>query len=151
MQPDIVNFETLASVCGEIGGTRPPGVSTDTNGASTSPPSDNLEFPHPYQPNQERFEEKEKEYEDEDEENRRLRGHDESGFPVPEAARFPSAVRRRMKEIDEFVNDGHLPTEGSGWRVLHEGQHGRALEMDLGEGFKVQLHFLLASDEDYPI
>ena len=151
MQPDIVNFETLASVYGEIGGTRPPVVSTDTNEASTSPPSGNLVFPQPYQPNQESFEEKEKEYEDEDEADRRLRDIDESGFPALNVALFPAAVRRRLTEIDDFVNSGHLPTEGSEWRVLHEGQQGRALEMDLGEGFKVQLHFLLASDEDYPI
>ena len=148
MQPDIVNFETLASVYGEIGGTRPP-VATDTDEASTSPPSGNLALPQPYQPNQERFEEKEKDYEDEngDEADRRLRDIGGSGFPAVDGALFPSVVRRRMKEIDV----GQLPTEGSEWRVLHEGQHGRALEMDLGEGFKVQLHFLLASDEDYPI
>ena len=136
MQPDAVNFETLASVYGEIGGTRPP-VEDES---STIPPSGSLAFPQPSQPNQDWQDEKDEKYEDEA--DRRLRDTNDSGFP--------SAVRRRLKEIDEFVNGGLFPTQDSQWRVLHESQHGRALEVDLGEGYRVQLHFLLASEEDYP-
>lgn len=149
MQPDMINFETLASVYGEIGGTRPPLQLTDTDESSTSSPSGSVAFPQPYEPNQERQDETQKNYDDEA--DRRLRDIDESGLKAPDVAVFPSVVRRRMKEIDEFVHGGPFPPKSSKWHVLHDGQHGRALEMDLGEGFKVQLHFLLATEGDYPI
>jgi len=116
MQPDAINFETLASVYGVIGGTRPPAPVYETQNDDIS------NIP----------------------ENRSLR----TRFGVKQgeedsALELPTLVRRKMEEIDAFVL-GDVQV-GSGWRMLHETQHGRALEMDLGDGYKVQLHFLLAN------
>jgi len=146
MQPDSVNFETLASVYGEIGGTKPPVVSTDELEPASFPPTNNQPRSPPFQPIQEKKEEEEEEEEEKDnEDDRRLRSNLEDDA---DAGGFPSFVRRRMVEIDDLVF-GDLQAAHSGWRVLHETEHGRALEMDLGKGFKVQLHFLLATEADH--
>jgi hypothetical protein len=39
-----------------------------------------------------------------------------------------------------------------GWRLLHRTHHGEEHELELGEGFKVRVHMLLANDdEDEPL
>jgi len=138
MQPDVVNFETLESVYGVIGGTRLPAVPA---GGSTAAAAD-VVFTPPSTNDQPGTQ-----FQEEDEENRRLRRR--TGLEQEAGLRedFPASVRRRMEEIDAVVYG--TVRVGRGWRMLHESRNGRALEMDLGEGYKVQLHFLLATDEDY--
>jgi len=149
MQPDVVNFETLASVYGVIGGTRPPAVPAGGSAAAadadaiSTPPSTNDQPGTTFQEQDEK-DEKDKE---KDEEDRRLRTRTGLEQEADLREDFPASVRRRMEEIDAVVY-GNVRV-GRGWRMLHESRNGRALEMDLGEGYKVQLHFLLATDEDY--
>ena len=130
MQPATPNFETLADVYGVVGGPAP---GSSTAGTSTGPRPVTTQAPP-----QERDHEDDDE---EDEDDRRLRQKTESEHGVARGD-FPLSVRQRMEEVDAVVRQGGLA--GPGRRLLHESPHGRALEMDLGEGFKVQLHFLLA-------
>ena len=128
MQPDTVNFETLASVYGVVGGPAP--------GAPSSSATEPVNPQTP--PQRERDNE-----EDDDEDDRRLRRRVVSEQRVGVAQNdFPPSVQQRMKEVDSVVHGGG--SAGRRWRLLHESPHGRALEMDLGEGYTVQLHFLLA-------
>jgi len=131
MQPDTVNFETLASVYGVVWGPAPGAPSS----SATEPVN-----PQTPPPQRERDNENE---EDDDGDDRQLRRRVVSDQKVGVAQNdFPPSVQQRMKEVDSVVHGGG--SAGRRWRLLHESPHGRALEMDLGEGYRVQLHFLLA-------
>ena len=54
---------------------------------------------------------------------------------------FPPAIAEALDEIDTLVDSGRI---ASGWRKLHESEYGRAHEIDLGDGYTVQLHQLKA-------
>jgi predicted Zn-dependent protease with MMP-like domain len=58
---------------------------------------------------------------------------------------MPETVRRKMKEavskLDQRRDDR---AHEDGWRLLHRAKHGEAHELELGEGYKVQVQMLLA-------
>ena len=114
-KPDTTNFKTLAGIYGVVDSPTP------GNTAAVLPPRQLQGPPSPP--------------ENDNVDDRQL------------ASDFPLSVQQRWKEIDDAVI--HHQEEGwtgphRGWRVLHETSHGRALELELGEGYRVQLHFLLA-------
>jgi hypothetical protein len=64
----------------------------------------------------------------------------ERSFP-----KLPETIRRTMREavskLEQRIDD---MAHEDGWRLLHRTKHGEAHEMELGEGYKVRVHMLLA-------
>lgn len=66
---------------------------------------------------------------------------------IPEE--IPEWVMAKWRELDEETENHSHGTErrlGSGWRVLHESEHGEAHEIDIGQGYRIQVHKLLAHE-----
>jgi hypothetical protein len=80
----------------------------------------------------EQKDEKDKEDEEEDEDDHDLL--QSNSFKVPDW------VIQANKDMDAMIDQG----ETTGWRKLHESEFGRAHEIDLGEGYSIQVHYLLA-------
>ncbi len=57
---------------------------------------------------------------------------------------LPHNVAKALSEIDAIVDNGSYQSEMHGWRVLHESAFGHAYEVDLGDGYSVQVHALNA-------
>ena len=57
---------------------------------------------------------------------------------------LPRNVAKALSEIDSIVDNGFYRSEMHGWRILHESAFGHAYEVDLGEGYSVQVHALNA-------
>jgi hypothetical protein len=59
--------------------------------------------------------------------------------------KLPETIRRTMREavskLEQRIDD---KAHEDGWRLLHRTKHGEAHEMELGEGYKVRVHMLLA-------
>jgi hypothetical protein len=53
-------------------------------------------------------------------------------------------LTNRWNEIDASVMRGFVKSERTGWRLLHQTEHGEAHEIDLDVEYKVQIHLLLA-------
>jgi hypothetical protein len=77
----------------------------------------------------------------------------ESGLNNTSARRNLSTIGRRLlppnivaalANIDSIVDNGTYRSEKSGWRILHESSYGHAHEIDLGNGFTVQVHAMNA-------
>ena len=64
-------------------------------------------------------------------------GQNTNTFPHHLHEKRQEAVEKLLKRRD---NNAHE----DGWRLLHRKEHGEAHELDLGEGYKVQVHMLLA-------
>jgi len=61
---------------------------------------------------------------------------------------LPASVAAVFDSVDELVDnyaagdfDGGKIHKGS-WRKLHESKHGEAHEIDIGDGFTIQVHML---------
>jgi len=56
----------------------------------------------------------------------------------------PAPVMAAFDDIDQVVDNWMVDSEQErqGWRKLHESEHGEAHEVDLGDGFVVQIHML---------
>jgi hypothetical protein len=72
--------------------------------------------------------------------NRKLDSEDE---PLPDWLR--SALAECIPNIENNVEGNE---EDYGWLLLDRSSHAAAHEMDLGDGYKVQVHKLLVSDSD---
>ena len=55
---------------------------------------------------------------------------------------LPPAVAAALDDIDLLIDNGWIGSEADGWRMLYESPHGHAHEIDLGDGFTVQIHVL---------
>jgi len=81
---------------------------------------------------------------------RRVEGvfHDNGRYEQHEfPEEIPDWVVARWKELDEETDNHSHGAErrlGSGWRLLHESEHGESHEIDLGQGYRIQVHKLLA-------
>jgi hypothetical protein len=117
MQPALPNFEFLTILYGSIDDTIPQG------GNSTDTPS----LPSAQDTN-----------------DRRLRGRS------PTSNVLPPKIERALDEIDALVDSGMIGADirgtiqRKGWRLLHTSEHRRTHEIDLGDGYVVQLHMLEA-------
>lgn len=114
-QPAEPNFQFLTKLYGSIDGTIPQGgTSTDT-----------LSLPSSRDTN-----------------DRRLRGRS------PTSNVLPSEIERALDEIDALVDLGMIGAEikgtsqRKGWRLLHASEQRWTHEIDLGDGYAVQLHML---------
>jgi hypothetical protein len=56
--------------------------------------------------------------------------------------KLPPAVAAALKDINLMIDSGLIGTKNEGWWKLHETPHGEVHEIDLGDGFVVQLHLL---------
>ena len=112
-RPDTSNFEFLAVMYGTVDGTRTPTEpSTDNSVGWDSSGSPAF---NPWW---------------EDRRERNLRGSHGNRERL-----FSASVKEAYRAaMDDF--------EHPSWRKLHESDYGRALEMDLGEGFRLQAHML---------
>lgn len=60
---------------------------------------------------------------------------------------IPDWVLRKWTDLDvELEHHSHDTERMHGWRVLHGDAHGEAHELDLGEGFLIQVYKLLESE-----
>jgi hypothetical protein len=57
---------------------------------------------------------------------------------------LPSDVVMALANIDTVADNGTYRSETNGWRMLHESSFGHAYEIDLGEGYTVEIHALNA-------
>ena len=59
----------------------------------------------------------------------------------------PAAIMVAFDDIDHVVNNWMVGSkqEQQGWRKLHKSKHGEVHEVDLGDGFVVQIHMLKAT------
>jgi hypothetical protein len=55
---------------------------------------------------------------------------------------LPPQVEAALEDIDLLVDNGTVGTAEQGWRLLHKSAHGEAHEIDLGNGFTIQIHLL---------
>ena len=62
----------------------------------------------------------------------------------------PAAVFAAFDDLDRLVDNGLVGTVEQGWRKLHESEHGEAHEVDVGNGFLVQIHLLKAMPRREP-
>jgi hypothetical protein len=61
---------------------------------------------------------------------------------------IPEWVRIKLQSLDgELGNHGRGREGEAGWRVLHEGPHLEAYELDLGESFVLQIYKVLVDVE----
>lgn len=62
--------------------------------------------------------------------------------------RVPHRVRRYLEDLDDEANRGlDYFTPKNGWELLHKSIGGQAHKKVLGNGFSVQIHFLLVDEE----
>jgi hypothetical protein len=55
---------------------------------------------------------------------------------------LPLEVTMALESIDDMVDDGTFSSGKHGWRTLQESMYGHAHEIDLGNGYTVQVHAL---------
>jgi hypothetical protein len=125
-QPDDTNFALLAQLYGIIGGNE---TSTEGTGGTQV----NSTFP-PTATNGTR--------------NLRTRRvvRDGSSSGKAHYEGFPDRIRKVIASIDDLIDNGLVGSIDNGWQLLHESRHGRAHEADLGSGYTVQIHYILAND-----
>lgn len=142
-QPDEVNFHALVEMYGVVGSS-PTSVTTTSNGVSTIEPNN---FDNNYNDNSI---------------NNNFEGNQDE---KESKSKFGNVDDRRRLEIPDWVlhanrcilqdldvHHARLTTTTTktttrnsiGWRHLHENPYGRALSVDLGEGYSAQVHYLLA-------
>jgi hypothetical protein len=56
--------------------------------------------------------------------------------------RLPAEVAMALESIDDMIDDGTFSSGKHGWRTLHESMYGHAHEIDIGNGYTVQVHAL---------
>jgi hypothetical protein len=60
---------------------------------------------------------------------------------------FPNHLReKRELAVQKLLQQRDDNAREDGWKLLHRTEHGEAHELDLGGGYKVQVHMLLARD-----
>lgn len=59
-------------------------------------------------------------------------------------SRLPDHIVEALRNVDTLVDNGMLSATQHGWRQLHDNEHAHAHEMDLGDGYVVQVHMLKA-------
>jgi hypothetical protein len=125
---------------GVVGSSPASVVTTTSNSVSTIEPN---KFDNNYNDNNSNSDEDNNRYiEDEKESNSKNdKVNDRRRLEIPgwvlEANRFI------LQDLDDhaWMTATRNPM---GWRHLHENPYGRALSVDLGEGYSVQIHYLLA-------
>lgn len=58
--------------------------------------------------------------------------------------RLPAHIVEAFRDVDAMADNGMLSVEHHGWRKLHDNVHAHAHEMNLGDGYVVQIHMLKA-------
>jgi hypothetical protein len=128
MQPALPNFEFLTVLYGSIDGTIPQG------GSSTGTPS--VQSAQDVEPDDEDNDDKKSKNKDD-----RRRGRRSLIKKV-----LPPEIELALDEIDALADSGMIDVDTmrqrKGWRLLHASEHGQAHEIDLGDGYVVQLHML---------
>ena len=51
------------------------------------------------------------------------------------------SVQRLTSRLDDKAHE-------DGWKLLHRSKHGEEHELELGEGYKIRVHMLLANNDD---
>lgn len=114
MQPAEPNFKFLTTLYGSIDGSIPPGGAVET--AQDVGP-------------------------DEDDKSNKKNKNKDNRTLVRKV--LPPEIEIALDEIDAIVDSGEINnTKRQGWRRLHFSEHGEAHEINLGNGFVVQLHML---------
>jgi len=117
MQPDAYNFEFLAELYGVI-----PSSNNDSAG---DPTNENVDSAGKQKPG-----------------GRYLQG---SSSKRVAGSSIPEWVVAKWRELDhKLENHAHGSEKRSGWRLLDESRSGEAHELDIGGGYVVQVHKLLA-------
>jgi len=63
---------------------------------------------------------------------------------VHETHDLPPQVFRMLNDVDDEIELGpSAMTHNNGWHLKHRSSYGEAHEKQLGDGFSVQVHFLL--------
>jgi hypothetical protein len=58
---------------------------------------------------------------------------------------LPEKIRRKLDEVVSQIEQRDYTSHvEDGWKLLHRAKHGEEHEMELGEGYKVRVHLLLA-------
>ena len=58
---------------------------------------------------------------------------------------IPTSIRMKMSvAVSKLEKQANAPNPEDGWRLLHRTERGLEQELDLGEGFSVRVHMLLA-------
>ena len=78
--------------------------------------------------------------------SRRRGRHLRSSFENKNVAKdIPHHIQERLREVvtklEKRMDDN---AHEDGWKLLHRKKHGEEHEMDLGDGYKVRVHMLLA-------
>ena len=79
--------------------------------------------------------------------SRNLRGRDEES---PTIKKMPDHIRSKMQVAVEEMKaqvihpERHSRIAAVGWKLLHHTSRGEEHELDLGEGYKVRIHMLMA-------
>lgn len=128
MQPAQPNFEFLTVLYGSIDGTIPQG------GSSTGTPS--VQSAQDVEPDEEDNGDKKSKNKDDRRRSRRSL--------IKKV--LPPEIELALDEIDALADSGMIDagnmSQRRGWRLLHASEQGQAHEIDLGDGYVVQLHML---------
>jgi hypothetical protein len=77
--------------------------------------------------------------------DRRLLRGGSIGNDRTSSALTPNHIRQRRSElVRKFLNRRDDNGYEDGWSLLHRNSHGEEHELDLGQGYKVRVHMLLA-------
>lgn len=76
---------------------------------------------------------------------RQLRGKETKSNKSLTVEPMPEEVKRRREHALEKLEElGYQNLHLDGWRMLHQAEHSELHELDLGEGYKLSIHMLLA-------
>lgn len=65
-----------------------------------------------------------------------------------DSTEIPQWVMEKWRSLESNLeNHAHNAERRAGWRLLHENEHGEAHEIDIGGGYRIQVHKLLASED----
>jgi hypothetical protein len=139
-QPAFANFLFLSQLYGTLSGSKVPEFGeVDGNGEPTAGtlepnPNDNSSTNSNVQDGQNDENRNRKE-------RRRRASSSNTPSRISRTLSVPPEIAFALEEIDILVDHGEI---GSHWRRLHESAFGVAHEIDLGQGYSVQIHVLKA-------
>jgi hypothetical protein len=127
-RPDQSNFEFLAVMYGTVGSTLAPTEAATDNSIgwdSSGPAAIDAWW---------------------EDRRRHLRGAHQQTPGSEEEDGIATIPRSQHRALSQLTLDAYEAAmtdfDHPSWRMLHESDHGRALEMDLGDGFRLQAHML---------
>lgn len=121
MQPDTPNFLFLAELYGTVDGSTIPPTGTDTVRTNAAVPENEA---------------------DQKNGSGKNKGGKERDLAVVENDSLPPAVAAALEDIDLLIENGLVGSERDGWRKMNETPNGHSHEIDLGDGYTIQIHIL---------